>query len=145
MTPLNLAVFIKFLVGIFLLQGATALLLVTAQDASLARNGWLLGLLGLLIGVIAALWVTSITGHASQHTLLRASEKYQRQRDRIMRALHDLVHAMEGSVSAEHGIGRLKRDDLIRYGDPAKLAAMRVVKQALDPIGIMNPGAIFAP
>lgn len=85
MTPLNLAVFIKFLVGIFLLQGATALLLVTTQDASLARNGWLLGLLGLLIGVIAALWFTSITGHASQHTLLRASEKYQRQRDRIMR------------------------------------------------------------
>jgi hypothetical protein len=85
MTPLNLAVFIKFLVGIFLLQGATALLLVTAQDASLARNGWLLGLLGLLIGVIAAFWFTSITGHASQHTLLRASEKYQRQRDQIMR------------------------------------------------------------
>ena len=85
MTPINLAVFIKFLVGIFLLQGATALLLVTAQDASLARNGWLLGLLGLLIGIIAAFWFTSITGHASQHTLLRASEKYQRQRDRILR------------------------------------------------------------
>lgn len=85
MTPLNLAVFIKFLVGIFLLQGATALLLVTAQDASLVKIGWLLGLLGLLIGIIAAFWFTSITAHASQHTLLRASEKYQRQRDRIMR------------------------------------------------------------
>jgi hypothetical protein len=85
MTPFSLAVFIKFLVGIFLLQGATALLLITAQDAELARNGWLLGLLGLLIGVIAAFWFTSITSHASQHSLIRASEKYQRQRDRIMR------------------------------------------------------------
>jgi hypothetical protein len=85
MSPLSPTVFIKFLVGIFLLQGATALLLVTAQDASLARNGWLLGLLGLLIGVIAAFWFTSITSHASQHSLIRASEKYQRQRDRILR------------------------------------------------------------
>lgn len=83
--PFSPAVFIKFLVGIFLLQGATALLLITAQDAELARNGWLLGLLGLLIGIIAAFWFTSITSHASQQSLLRASEKYQRQRDRIMR------------------------------------------------------------
>lgn len=85
MAPFSLAVFIKFLVGIFLLQGVTALLLITAKDADLASSGWLIGLLGLLIGVIAALWFTSITSHASQQSLLRASEKHQRQRDRIMR------------------------------------------------------------
>ena len=85
MSPFSTGVFIRFLVGIFLLQGATALLLVTARDADLARTGWLLGLLGLLIGVIAAFWFTSITSHASQHSLIRASEKYQRQRDRILR------------------------------------------------------------
>ena len=54
-----------------------------------------------------------------------------------------MVHAMGGSVSAEHGIGRLKVDDLERYSDPAKLAAMRAVKAALDPLGILNPGAVL--
>ena len=85
MTPFSLPVFIKFLVGIFLLQGATALLLMTAQDADLHKTGWLIGVLGILIGVIAALWFSTITSHASQHTLIRASEKYNRQRDRIRR------------------------------------------------------------
>lgn len=61
----------------------------------------------------------------------------------IKTAIHDLVHEMGGSVSAEHGIGRLKVDDLQRYGDPAKLAAMRAIKAALDPLGIMNPGAVL--
>ena len=64
-------------------------------------------------------------------------------RDAIKRAVHDLVHEMGGSVSAEHGIGRLKVDDLERYGDPVKLAAMRAIKRALDPVGIMNPGAVL--
>ncbi len=61
----------------------------------------------------------------------------------IQRAVHDLVHEFGGSISAEHGIGRLKRDDLVRYGDPAKLTAMRAIKAALDPLGIMNPGAVL--
>lgn len=65
------------------------------------------------------------------------------ERSTIKGALHDLVHEMGGSVSAEHGIGRLKVDDLERYGDPAKLAAMGAIKAALDPAGIMNPGAIL--
>ncbi len=64
-------------------------------------------------------------------------------RDRVKRALHDLVDAHGGSVSAEHGIGRMKIDDLARYGDPAKLALMRTIKDALDPPGIMNPGAVL--
>jgi FAD/FMN-containing dehydrogenase len=61
----------------------------------------------------------------------------------IQRTVHDLVHDHGGSISAEHGIGRLKREDLVRYGDPAKLTAMRAIKAALDPLGIMNPGAIL--
>lgn len=64
-------------------------------------------------------------------------------RDAVKETLHDLVHALGGSVSAEHGIGRLKIDDLQRYGDPAKLAAMRAIKAALDPNGILNPGAVL--
>jgi len=62
----------------------------------------------------------------------------------VKEAVHDLVHEMGGSVSAEHGIGRLKTNDLVKYGDPAKVAAMRAIKAALDPLGIMNPGAVFA-
>ncbi|WP_299153113.1 FAD-binding oxidoreductase [uncultured Tateyamaria sp.] len=65
------------------------------------------------------------------------------ERDEIKRIVHDLVHEMNGSVSAEHGVGRLKVGDLERYGDPAKLAAMRAIKTALDPVGIMNPGAVL--
>ncbi len=58
-------------------------------------------------------------------------------------AVHDLVAEHGGSFSAEHGVGRLKVGDLERYGDPAKLAAMRAIKVALDPLGIMNPGAVL--
>ena len=65
------------------------------------------------------------------------------QRDAIKRAVHDLVDDMGGSVSAEHGVGRLKVGDLERYGEPAKLTAMRAIKAALDPQGIMNPGAVL--
>lgn len=73
----------------------------------------------------------------------RSRKDHDPQRDAVKTCVHDLVHAMGGSVSAEHGIGRLKVGDLERYGDPAKLAAMRAIKAALDPAGIMNPGAML--
>ena len=50
---------------------------------------------------------------------------------------------MGGSFSAEHGIGLEKMQALAAYGDPAKLSAMRAIKAALDPQGIMNPGAVL--
>lgn len=68
---------------------------------------------------------------------------YETERPAVKRAVHDLVHSMEGSVSAEHGIGRLKVADLEKYGDPVKLAMLRAIKEALDPLGIMNPGAVL--
>jgi FAD/FMN-containing dehydrogenase len=49
-----------------------------------------------------------------------------------------------GSISAEHGIGTLKAAELVRLGNPGKLATMRAIKSALDPLGIMNPGKLFA-
>jgi FAD/FMN-containing dehydrogenase len=73
----------------------------------------------------------------------RDKADYQPQRDAVKRLIHDMVHESGGSVSAEHGIGRLKVADLQRYGDPAKLSAMRAIKAALDPHGIMNPGAVL--
>jgi len=65
-------------------------------------------------------------------------------RPQVVRAVHDLVDQYGGSVSAEHGIGRFKTGDLARYGDPAKLKAMAAIKAALDPLGILNPGAMIA-
>ena len=64
-------------------------------------------------------------------------------RDAITALVHDLVTAAGGSISAEHGIGVLKREDLARLGNPAKLAAMRAIKAALDPLDIMNPGKLL--
>ena len=61
----------------------------------------------------------------------------------ISKRVHDNVVERGGSFSAEHGIGRLKTGDLAHYGDPAKLATMRTLKAALDPNGIMNPGAVL--
>lgn len=69
--------------------------------------------------------------------------RHQAVRDEVKRRVHDLVHALGGSVAAEHGVGRSKVGDLARYGDPGKLAAMRAIKAALDPLGIMNPGAVL--
>ena len=69
--------------------------------------------------------------------------EYNRLRDDVKTLVHDMVDARGGSVSAEHGLGRLKVGDLERYGDPARIAAMRAIKAALDPVGIMNPGAVL--
>ena len=57
--------------------------------------------------------------------------------------VHDRVHAYEGSISAEHGVGQLKRAYLPRYKDPVELALMRRIKAALDPKGLMNPGKVL--
>lgn len=65
------------------------------------------------------------------------------QRDEIKTVVHDLTHELGGSVSAEHGIGRLKIGDLKKYSDPTKLQTMQIIKAALDPNGIMNPGAVL--
>ena len=61
----------------------------------------------------------------------------------VHRIVHDIVHALSGSISAEHGIGQLKRAEILRYKDPVELGLMRSVKQALDPRALMNPGKIL--
>jgi FAD/FMN-containing dehydrogenase len=62
---------------------------------------------------------------------------------RITAEVHELAAALDGSFSAEHGIGRLKREDLRRYKTPVELSLMIALKQALDPKGIMNPGKVL--
>ncbi len=59
--------------------------------------------------------------------------------------VHDLVTQWNGSISAEHGIGQLKRDELARLGDPVQLAVMRSIKHALDPQNLLNPGKLVPP
>ena len=70
-------------------------------------------------------------------------EEFDDLRDAVTEAVHARAVELGGSFSAEHGIGRLKVGDLERWGDPAKLAAMRAIKAALDPNGILNPGAVL--
>lgn len=64
--------------------------------------------------------------------------------DAINRLVYDQVIALGGSISAEHGIGQLKRDELVRVKDPVELALMHTLKQTLDPLGLMNPGKVFS-
>lgn len=58
-------------------------------------------------------------------------------------AVFDLVESLGGSISAEHGIGRLKAAEFARRVDPVELDVMRELKRALDPKGIMNPGKVL--
>jgi FAD/FMN-containing dehydrogenase len=68
---------------------------------------------------------------------------YDEQGTAITRFVDDLVTAAGGSISAEHGIGQLKREEFGRLAEPGKLHALRAIKQALDPLGIMNPGKLI--
>jgi len=61
----------------------------------------------------------------------------------IRRVMHDMVRDSGGSFSAEHGIGRLKVDELERYASPVELDLMKAVKHAFDPNGILNPGKVL--
>jgi FAD/FMN-containing dehydrogenase len=59
------------------------------------------------------------------------------------RIVHDLVHELGGSISAEHGLGQLKREEIARYKSEVELDLMRKVKAALDPRELMNPGKVL--
>ena len=73
----------------------------------------------------------------------RSRDEFRHLAPAISDALHDLAASLGGSFSAEHGGGRMKVGTLERLGDPVKLDAMRAIKAALDPLGIMNPGAVL--
>ena len=56
--------------------------------------------------------------------------------------VHGIVRELHGSISAEHGVGRLKRDEITHYKPPVEIELMRTIKRALDPDNIMNPGKV---
>ncbi|MEK7266303.1 MAG: FAD-binding oxidoreductase [Pseudomonadota bacterium] len=63
--------------------------------------------------------------------------------DEIEQAVYDAIDRHKGSISAEHGVGLARRDDIARRKQPAEIAMMRAIKRALDPQGIMNPGKMI--
>jgi FAD/FMN-containing dehydrogenase len=65
------------------------------------------------------------------------------QTEAVNRLVHDLVAELGGSISAEHGLGQLKRDEILRYKSAVEMDMMRAVKKALDPQGLMNPGKVL--
>ena len=74
----------------------------------------------------------------------KSKKEYKLIKSEIVSIVSETACELGGSFSAEHGIGRLKVADLIRYSDPGKLKIMKSIKNALDPNGILNPGVMFA-
>ena len=64
--------------------------------------------------------------------------------DEIARAIHNLVNRLGGSISAEHGLGIMKRDEILRYKSQEEMDVMRALKRVLDPNNILNPGKVVA-
>ena len=91
----------------------------------------------------SATWATATCTTTSPRRRASRRARSWRTRARANRIVHDLVAAHGGSISAEHGIGQQKRDELVRYKSAVELDLMRTVKAALDPAGIFNPGKIF--
>jgi FAD/FMN-containing dehydrogenase len=61
----------------------------------------------------------------------------------VNRIVYDVVSALEGSISAEHGLGQLKREEITHYKSAIELDLMRAIKRTLDPEGLMNPGKVL--
>lgn len=72
-----------------------------------------------------------------------SNELFIGQSSAATRIVHDLIDSLGGSISAEHGIGQLKRDELKKYKSSLDLELMQTIKQSLDPRGLMNPGKVL--
>jgi FAD/FMN-containing dehydrogenase len=70
-------------------------------------------------------------------------EFISRQETAVNKLVYAVVRELDGSISAEHGVGQLKRDTLREHKDPLELELMSSIKQALDPHGLMNPGKVL--
>ena len=67
----------------------------------------------------------------------------EKKRLQLLNIVNDLVNKYSGSISAEHGIGRLKVSDLNKFEDPGKVYMMKLIKSVVDPKNLLNPGVIF--
>ena len=75
---------------------------------------------------------------AAQNKIFIAQQEHA-----VNKLVYAVVRELDGSISAEHGLGQLKRDIIREYKDPLELEMMRTIKQALDPDGLMNPGKVI--
>jgi FAD/FMN-containing dehydrogenase len=84
-------------------------------------------------------------GHAGDGNLHYnvGSEALMPRREEVSRIVYDTLDAYGGSISAEHGLGQLKREEIRRHKDPLELELMRALKRTLDPKGLMNPGKLI--
>jgi len=90
-------------------------------------------------------------GHAGDGNIHYNCSKAERQEARVFfeqapavnHIVYEVVRSLDGSISAEHGLGVLKRDEIREYKSALELDLMRAVKQALDPRGLMNPGKVL--
>ncbi len=71
-----------------------------------------------------------------------APSEFITQQDAINRVVHDQVHKFSGSISAEHGLGALKHQEIKHYKSSVEMQLMHTIKQALDPLNLMNPGKV---
>ena len=71
------------------------------------------------------------------------AKEFFRNGPEVNRIVYEVVHALDGSISAEHGLGQLKREEIKHYKDPLELELMRSIKKTLDPLGLMNPGKVL--
>jgi FAD/FMN-containing dehydrogenase len=111
---------------------------VAATDAALQQR-WP-GLVNMTFGHLGDGNLHYNVGTSAQFT----DDDLVRHQDAIYALVHDQVHALDGSISAEHGVGQLKVGELPRYKSAFELAAMRAIKRALDPQGLLNPGKVLA-
>jgi FAD/FMN-containing dehydrogenase len=73
----------------------------------------------------------------------QAAEAFFAQAPEVNHVVYDIVASLGGSISAEHGLGVLKRDEIVRYKDDVEMDLMRTIKRALDPHNLMNPGKVL--
>jgi len=81
-------------------------------------------------------------GDGNVHFHVRSGDRPTTDGPAITRMVHDLVTAAGGSISAEHGIGQMKLEEFERLAPPGRIAALKAIKHALDPHGLMNPGKL---
>jgi FAD/FMN-containing dehydrogenase len=87
----------------------------------------------------------NVSQPAGEPTQGAARDAFIARWDEINRVVHDIVARMNGSISAEHGIGRRKMHELAHYKSPVEMDLMRTIKRTLDPRNIMNPGKVVSP
>ena len=76
-------------------------------------------------------------------SLAAANDDFIARTGQVNRIVHDIVHSFGGSISAEHGLGQLKRDEIKRYKSAIEIELMQSIKKTLDPRGLMNPGKVI--